>query len=441
MATVIDTLVVELGIDPKKFVGGQKEVEAALKRLIENATKGGNEVENKTNQLISYFDRLKQGVLTTVGLFLGGRTAKDFMHFMSSADAATGRFAQTIDLNIQSLGAWENAIKSMGGSAESVRSTMGGLNADIKAFQAGTGGGQYAGIFAGLVSKSFPQGISPVGKNVDQILLDISKAVKERNPNSKSQQFFELMQIPGMNQEMANFLLLSEREQRGRLARGRASAPTDKDFERANEYQKATSEFNTAVERFGSAVGYLVGSPFAKALEGIVDLINAYRDKGLVAGAGVKANEQATGWARWLFPWVDKAVNWATGTGVAPGAAPASNPLQGRFTLGQIPRPVSTAQADYIRRTTAGLTAPDLKGGVPSVKDFDITFGKSSIVGASAGFPDAGTTVNKAGATSNTNINQVIVNTRATDADGIARDFSTAVKRNSVVAPVNFGQE
>lgn len=503
MPTIIDSLVVELGLDPKKFIGGQKEVEATLKRLIENAGKGSTEIERRTKSTIDYFEHIKRGLLTTIGVFLGGKGAKDFLNFITTSDAATGRFSDTIGLNIQKLGAWENALKSMGGSAESARGAFGGLNADIKAFEAGTGGGQFIQILEAL-------GVKAGGKPVDQILLEAAAGAKRRHPGDKNRQAFELGQIPGMNQDMINFLLLEEAEIKRRLARGGRAAPSEDDRKRAEEYQEATSQFTTAVERFSSAIAYLTSGPLATVLNKLTDLVEGWMGKGKHAitdqqqhdklrgmfgappaglaagaakfGAGVQglldkgvtmapgaptkppgAREQigyirSAALARGINPDIAVEVakreglyNWKSSIPGEESYGPFQLHYGGRGQKG--PLAAKGLGDDFTKQT--GLDAADpanWKAGV----DFALDSAKRQGWGAWygwkgekwAGIPvgaaaarGGGTTVNRAGSTSSVNISQVTVNTRATDAMGIARDFSAAVARNAVAAPVNFGQE
>lgn len=487
MPTVIDSLIVELNLDPRKFIGGQKEVEATLKKLIENAGKGSTEIERHTKQTIDYFEHIKRGLLTTVGLFFGGKGAKDFLHFMTTADAATGRFSDTIDLNITTLGAWEQAIKTVGGSAESVKGAMGTLNADIKALQAGVpGGGQFLPILQAL-------GVDVTGKPVDQIFKEASASVKRRHPGNKGMQAFELGRIPGMNQDMINFLLLDAKEVERRLARGAKAAPSDDDRQRAEAYQQATAQLASAAKRLGSAITYLVSGPLSKALEKITELIEGWMGKGKYTGTP-ESDERFTNDLRKRFGQPGAAFKGLTGEAKSPGVREQIGYIRsaalrrginpdvavevakkeglfnwkstipgeesyGPFQLhyggrGQKGPLAAKGLGDDFTKAT-GLDAADPANWKQGV-DFALDAAKRQGWGAWygwkgdkwAGIPvgaaaarGGGTTINRAGATSSVNISQVTVNTRATDAMGIARDFSAAVARSSVAAPLNVGQE
>lgn len=489
MPTIIDSLVVELGIDPKKFVGGQKEFEAALKKLIENAGKGSAEIERRTKSTIDYFDRLKTGVLTTLGLFLGGKGFRDFLHHVSGADAATGRFAATVQLGIKEMGAWEKAIEAMGGSADDAKSAMGGLVQDIKDFNNNMGGGEFVKIMNALE-------VDVRGKKPDQILLEAAAGAKRRHPTDTSEQFYELMKIPGMNRNMANLLMLPQAEIQQRLAAGRAAAPSPKDFEQAKEYQRATAQFNSAVERFSASVSYFSSGFLAKFFEGLTDVISGKKDAPTVAG------EWHTDLSKSLFSRVQGWLGSLGDTQLPSWMSPQTSPLEflkkppGPLNpMPQMPKlsklgsntdpikphlvptisikPLASVQDQeaYIRQAArargidpnkavayarsqsggmaagraaefnaaTGLDASDLSTWSKQVDWMLDQVQRDLAIGAGAAGGRGGSSRSS---TSTVNINTINVNApNATDATGVARDISSAIKRSALGAPVNFGQE
>jgi hypothetical protein len=59
MATVIDTLIVELGLDPKKFTTGQREAMSETRRALEEGKRGGKDIERQADAINNTLSKLK----------------------------------------------------------------------------------------------------------------------------------------------------------------------------------------------------------------------------------------------------------------------------------------------------------------------------------------------------------------------------------------------
>ena len=95
MPNVIDSLVVELGLDPRQFNEGQRQARESFKRTQEEAKKGAAAVEFEGKKVIDYFESLKRAALGVTGVLLGGMGIKEFTGFLTNLDAATARVAKT----------------------------------------------------------------------------------------------------------------------------------------------------------------------------------------------------------------------------------------------------------------------------------------------------------------------------------------------------------
>lgn len=107
MATIIDALVVTLGMDTKGMEQGVKKAENSLNSLSGIATKALGLV---------------------AGLWAGGA----MMHqFIDNADAVN-KLSQSMGMNVEDLQAWQGAAANMGGSADSMTSSLKGLSDSLK---------------------------------------------------------------------------------------------------------------------------------------------------------------------------------------------------------------------------------------------------------------------------------------------------------------------
>ena len=106
MATVLDALVVTLGLDAKEFKHGVGEAKESLEGLVEKA----------------------MGLFAVLG---AGMELKEFIHQTMEAEISTSRLAQNLGITMEELGKWQGAATLAGGSAEgfnqSIKSMAGAL--------------------------------------------------------------------------------------------------------------------------------------------------------------------------------------------------------------------------------------------------------------------------------------------------------------------------
>ncbi len=117
MATVLDTLVVQLGLDPKAFVKGTQQTTGALAKTREGALKEGKQIERSLDNASESVERLARNALKLAAIFTGGRALGTFITDIGRADAAMGRMADRLGVAPERVAAFDNAIKRMGGSA------------------------------------------------------------------------------------------------------------------------------------------------------------------------------------------------------------------------------------------------------------------------------------------------------------------------------------
>ena len=99
MATIIDALVVTLGLDTRDYEKGTKETERASKKLND----GLGQVRNQ--------------VFGVLAAFAGASGVKQFVSHLIEGDAATGRLAANLGVATEELSAYQGAIQKVGGSA------------------------------------------------------------------------------------------------------------------------------------------------------------------------------------------------------------------------------------------------------------------------------------------------------------------------------------
>lgn len=272
MPTVIDALVVELGLDPKNFIGGQKEIEARLKRLIEEARKGGNEIESHGKKTDHYFKTLKAGVAGVLAGYSASATL-GFINNMNRTDAALGRTSYVLNMNAQQLAVWQAAAKRTGGSAEGLTSTFQALSGDINSFAIGAGGGAFLGLF-----NSLGIGIHRANgelRTMDELLLDVAEKLEQQGDPARRAAF--LAAVPGMTPDVINLLIKGRKAAEDTLEASRKAAKlTDEQIAAAQKYQAAMSDLETSATSLWRSMVNLVSGPLTAAFAKLAELLQGW---------------------------------------------------------------------------------------------------------------------------------------------------------------------
>lgn len=122
--TVVDALVVTLGLDAKAFTQGQKQAAAAFKVTQVNAQKTAANIEASGKQAAQFFAKLRNEALTFFAVFTAGTGIKDFISGTITGAAGLGRMAANLDMSTRELGAWQKAAERAGGTAEGITAQL-----------------------------------------------------------------------------------------------------------------------------------------------------------------------------------------------------------------------------------------------------------------------------------------------------------------------------
>lgn len=128
MATIIDALLVTLGIDASKFKQGHKEAQEALKKTGEAAKKQNTELQEGLTKGLELFRSLRNEALAFIGVGLSGGALRQFVERITASDAATGRLAGNLGIATQRLSIWQEAAKRYGSNADDIAGAFRNIN-------------------------------------------------------------------------------------------------------------------------------------------------------------------------------------------------------------------------------------------------------------------------------------------------------------------------
>jgi len=150
MATVIDALVVTLGLDPSGFKKGQKDVNGGLEDTRKQAEQTAKDMEAAGKRAASFFGSIRTELLALVGVTLSAQGIKSFITGMTSNLQELAVNSRSLDMSAKSLDGWQRAADAAGSSAEKITGTLSGFQNALT--QIRTGGGQDNPLFAALSS-------------------------------------------------------------------------------------------------------------------------------------------------------------------------------------------------------------------------------------------------------------------------------------------------
>lgn len=195
MADIIDSFVVELGLDPTKYKDGIKKFRDDLKNTRDETRRQTREMESDARRAQESFSNLKSEL---IGLFLvaaGANSLGNLIGDMIHGAAVTGRFANNIGTATEEVSAFEGAVRSMGGSAEDARAALAALNSEYTSYSL-TGRATHDADLAAMGISAHDLS-SPMG---------LASALAERSQHMSRREFAARMQRIGMPESVINTL-------------------------------------------------------------------------------------------------------------------------------------------------------------------------------------------------------------------------------------------
>lgn len=150
MATIIDALVVTLGLDASGFKKGQEETKESLDKTRKNSEQTAKDMEAAGKRAASFFGSIRTELLALVGVTLSANGIKNLITSTANSLQQLGINSKALDMSAKSLDGWSRAAEAAGSSAEKMQGTLAGFQ-DVLT-QIRTGGASDSPLFAALAS-------------------------------------------------------------------------------------------------------------------------------------------------------------------------------------------------------------------------------------------------------------------------------------------------
>lgn len=117
MATIIDSLLVTLGLDSSGFASGKSKVDKGLKETGNEADKTGAKLKKAGKDGAEGFETVAKGAAKFLALIGGTMAVKRFIEQTVESSAALDRLSKNLGDAANNVSAWSNAAELAGGSA------------------------------------------------------------------------------------------------------------------------------------------------------------------------------------------------------------------------------------------------------------------------------------------------------------------------------------
>lgn len=245
MATIIDALVVTLGLDKKGFDKSKAEVSKGLDEIGKKGDDAGKKLDDAGKKTTDSFDKASKGLVKFLAVIGGTAMIKRFAMDLINADSAVQRFSQNIGESASTVSAWSNAVEIAGGSGEGLKSTMAGLSKAQTELKL-TGQSALIPYFSALGVAIAD--VNGQARPVSELLLDLSDRFSHMNRSDA----FNMGQAMGIDEGTMQLLLKGRAEVELMIRRQKEhGAVTKEQAEQAEKLRRMIAEGTVAFRSFG----------------------------------------------------------------------------------------------------------------------------------------------------------------------------------------------
>ena len=264
MPTIIDALVMTLGLDNSQFKRGQAESIETSKKTTAELDKQAKEIEVAQKKALDSFNKVADAALRFFGILTAGRGVIDFTRDSIDMAASLERLAENTGTSASVISAWGRSVEIAGGTQEGFHHTL--LNISNMFTDLRTKGVSDLVPFFQVLGVHIAD-TNGKARSFQDILLDTAKAVQGMNrPDA-----FNLLTGAGkMDAGTANLVLKGPDAIRAMIAEQmKQGAVTDEQAKRAEQLRQVWVRIGQTLD----SVGQRILQAVTPALEKVFDLL------------------------------------------------------------------------------------------------------------------------------------------------------------------------
>lgn len=242
MATIVDALLVTLGLDVSGYKKGQKEAGDSLKKFGDRSAEETKKIEAQGKAMAEGFNKVKNEILGLVAVAMGSYGVKSFFENMVNGQASLARSSRDLGVSVKELDAWSAAATSVGGTADAFKNSMQSLMGSFESYARGQGGADVVQTFNNLkVAIADSEGkVRPM----KDLMLDLAGALEG---------------LPAQTQMLATSMLHLDDGTANLVRGGRARlAELFNQFERASKVTDSSTQAATKAQAQWALFGFRI---------------------------------------------------------------------------------------------------------------------------------------------------------------------------------------
>lgn len=262
MPTIIDSLIVTLGLDDKKFKDGSAQVNKSLKQTGVEAENTGKKLGGAGKEGAKGFSEANQSLSKFLAVMAGAAIVKKFVTDIVQSNAEIYRFSRNLGQNARDISAWGNAVEITGGDAKAFQGTLTMLSRSQTELQM-TGQSNLLPYFSRFnVAMMDMNGNARKGTD---ILMDFADATKGMDRTSRYNTFLAM----GIDTGTANAMLEGRASLEALVAKQKEhGALTDQQALKAEGTRRSMTEAAMTARAFKNELG----DGLTPIVKGLVDL-------------------------------------------------------------------------------------------------------------------------------------------------------------------------
>lgn len=486
MPTVIDSLLIELGLDTSKFDAAQKKSVEQLRKFDEQQRKTSKRTQEDAQKTTQEFNKATQSVLEYFLAYAGVSQIKEFVATNTKANTELARSSHLLSMSAQELKTWGDVAEITGGNVETMTSSLQGLQESLVQIKRGNAEILKPAAMLGAL------GAFDINRNTVD-LYKLADAIANFKKTHTEAEAYSWAKSLGIDQK--TFLLLEQGSEALRKQYNDYDALNNKvkeNSESASQLTKEWIETKKQAESLGSVIYNKLATPLSFLNKGLQYSILGF--KSLFSGSLDPLRESARRkveerTAALSEGGANQGVS-ATGANLAPrnirnnnpgnlrfgslasalsagaigidkdGFARFPNMEAGKFAQMRLLQNKYASGLDTIRKIYTGSGAvkgwlgsgADLKDAPSAISNVSALTGfgadqkltkgqleilrqamernEGSMVGAKVNTPPSSRTINN---TSEVNIQNMNIHTQATDALGLSKDLPRHIQNNSLI--------
>lgn len=248
IATVLDSLLVEIGLDGSRFDRGARQTREGLRQVSEAGARVDKDLDAVAKHIALGFQRVRNEVLGLFAVVTAGRGIKQLVQDITGGDAATGRLAASLGMATSELAAWQGVAERSGGTASGIAGSIQALSADFERFKLTGQGGETWIPYLNMLGVGLTDAQGKL-KSFSQLYLDVADKLRTRPAPEANFIGAQLHMDPGTVATLRNpelRRLLAEQVKLG--------VPTDADAAGAQRLLNDVKDLQQAFTDFGRSI-------------------------------------------------------------------------------------------------------------------------------------------------------------------------------------------